>query len=128
MNTIPSDWTPTTPNINALPDPIRHYIHQLETRTDPAGDVRRIAELKDQNAALEALYRSVKDEKEQLTAALGEPAAWRIRRGASDLWAYAETEWDADFFGSQGGMRYVKEPLYSLPADAMMKAREGREG
>lgn len=124
----PNTWTATAEAINALPDPIRHYIHQLETRTDPAGDVRRIAELKDQVEALQVLLVAAKAEREQLTAVLGEPVAWRVKRGASNLWAYAETEWDADFFGSQGGMRYVKEPLYLLPADAMLEARKEREG
>ncbi len=64
--TIPSDWTPTTDNINSLPDPVRHYIHQLQTRTDPAGDVRRIAELKDQVEALQVLLAAAKAENEAL--------------------------------------------------------------
>jgi hypothetical protein len=51
----PNTWAATAEAIKALPDPIRHYIHQLQTRTDPAGDVRRIAELKDQVEALEVL-------------------------------------------------------------------------
>jgi len=32
-------WLPTSANINALPDPIRGYIHDLETRADPAGEL-----------------------------------------------------------------------------------------
>jgi hypothetical protein len=34
------DWTPTPENINALPDPIRQYIHDLETNADPSGNIR----------------------------------------------------------------------------------------
>jgi hypothetical protein len=34
------NWLPTAENINALPEPIRAYIHDLEMRGDPAGDVR----------------------------------------------------------------------------------------
>lgn len=34
------NWLPTPESINALPEPIRAYIHDLETRADPAGDVR----------------------------------------------------------------------------------------
>jgi hypothetical protein len=31
-------WKPTPENINALPEPIRQYIHDLATVCDPAGD------------------------------------------------------------------------------------------
>lgn len=43
-----TDW------INSLPPIMRDYIHDLETRCDPAGDVRTIAELRDTIRALEA--------------------------------------------------------------------------
>lgn len=33
-------WTPTAANVNALPEPIRRYIHQLETTCDPSGDTQ----------------------------------------------------------------------------------------
>ena len=33
----------TAAEINALPDQVRQYIHDLETRCDPAGDIQRIA-------------------------------------------------------------------------------------
>jgi hypothetical protein len=46
-------------------------------------------------------------------AALGEPVAWRIRRGDSDMWGYGESESEADFHGNSGSMRYVKQPLYT---------------
>jgi len=47
-----TDWTPTAENINALPDPLRRYIHELETACDPSGDVRELYRLKLENAAL----------------------------------------------------------------------------
>jgi hypothetical protein len=33
-------WTPTPANINALPNPIRRYIHDLESNADPSGTIR----------------------------------------------------------------------------------------
>ncbi len=40
-----------TDQINALPQPLRQYIHDLEARCDPAGDVQTIASLREQLAA-----------------------------------------------------------------------------
>ena len=37
--TIEDDWLPLAININALPEPIRKYIHDIETNADPAGMV-----------------------------------------------------------------------------------------
>ena len=48
-------WTPTVEAINALPEPIRRYVHDLETRCDPAGDVRTIVCQRDQIEGLVAL-------------------------------------------------------------------------
>ena len=36
-------WLPTPANVNALPEGLRRYIHDLETRCDPAGDVQTMA-------------------------------------------------------------------------------------
>jgi len=41
-------WEPTAENINALPEPVRRYVHQLETLSDLAGLVREHALLKQQ--------------------------------------------------------------------------------
>ena len=46
--------TPTSEQINSLPEPLRKYIHDLETRCDPAGEVRQLGLLKDQNEQLQA--------------------------------------------------------------------------
>jgi len=60
---------------------------------------------------------------------MSEPVAWRIRIGDSDLWGYVETEWQADFYGKQRELPYVKEPLYASSyamgvADAARVARD----
>ena len=49
---IPDDWTPTPANINALPFPLRRYIHDLSAVCDPAGDVRKLFHLKQENKML----------------------------------------------------------------------------
>ena len=45
-------FIPDADHINALPGPLRKYIHDLEARADPAGDVAGIVLLKENNAAL----------------------------------------------------------------------------
>jgi hypothetical protein len=51
---IGPDWKPTAANINALPDPLRIYVHHLETHMDPAFTLQQLAEAKDRIAELEA--------------------------------------------------------------------------
>lgn len=51
---ISDDWTPTAANINALPQPLRDYIHKLETHMDPAHTLQQVAALQDQVAELQA--------------------------------------------------------------------------
>jgi hypothetical protein len=41
-------WTPSSENINTLPEPIRQFIHDLETQCDPAGMVAENTFLRDQ--------------------------------------------------------------------------------
>jgi hypothetical protein len=49
------DWRPTAAHINALPEPVRSFIHQLETHVvDPAGDVAQLVLGKDTIRQLEA--------------------------------------------------------------------------
>lgn len=54
-------WLPTAENINALPEPLRDYVHQLEARCDPSGTVRENAQLKDVNKGLQIMYRNAAD-------------------------------------------------------------------
>lgn len=49
------EFTPTADKINALPEPLRCYIHDLETVCDPSGTIAQIAQLTDQNKQLIAL-------------------------------------------------------------------------
>jgi len=48
---IKDDWTPT-PKINALPEPLRAYIHDLRTVCDPPGDVTELFRLQTENRML----------------------------------------------------------------------------
>jgi hypothetical protein len=49
---VPPAWTPTSDNINRLPEPLRRYIHDLEAVCDPAGDVAEMFRLREENKAL----------------------------------------------------------------------------
>jgi hypothetical protein len=49
---IKDDWSPTPQNINALPEPLRAYIHDLKTVCDPAGDVTELFRLQTENRML----------------------------------------------------------------------------
>lgn len=52
---IPDNWLPTSENINALPEPVRKYIHDLHATTDQAVLVRENVLLRDQVRALSKL-------------------------------------------------------------------------
>ena len=55
---VRDDWSPTTEAINALPEPLRRYIHDLETQSDPAGMVAENILLKEQ---IKALVKKIKE-------------------------------------------------------------------
>jgi len=44
---IHKDWLPTPENINSMPEPVRKYIHDIETNCDPAHLVQENVLLKD---------------------------------------------------------------------------------
>lgn len=46
------DWTPTTKNLQRLPEPVRRYIHDLQADTDPAGLMRQNFRLRQENSYL----------------------------------------------------------------------------
>jgi len=52
MVAIRRSLMPMPENVNALPEPVRRYVHALETISDPAGLVHENALLKEQIAAL----------------------------------------------------------------------------
>ncbi|MBL5978399.1 hypothetical protein JAO85_14005 [Comamonas sp. NyZ500] len=58
---VPDGWTPTVENVNALPDPLRAYIHALETNADPSGMVRDNTILREQLAGLQIMFRKSQD-------------------------------------------------------------------
>jgi hypothetical protein len=57
---VPAGPQVSADEINALPDRIRKYIHDLERRADPADDVQLIAELREQVARLTRLLEEQK--------------------------------------------------------------------
>lgn len=59
---IADDWTPTADNVNALPMPVRRYIHDLETNADPAGMVAENTLIKDLCRQLDAKIAQLKEQ------------------------------------------------------------------
>lgn len=57
--------------INALPQRLRNYIHDLETRCDPSGDVQTIAILRDQVNELQAEVNELKRQQEEYLSGIG---------------------------------------------------------
>src|SRR5215471_7605510 len=55
-------WLPSAENVNALPEGIRRYVHDLETRYDPAHDVQKMARQADTIRALHAKVEELKAE------------------------------------------------------------------
>jgi len=60
---ITDDWTPTADNVNALPTPLRKYIHNLETNVDPACMVAENALIKDLCRQLDAKIAQLKEQR-----------------------------------------------------------------
>jgi hypothetical protein len=61
-------FVPDSDHINALPYPVRKFVHDLETRADPAGDVAEIALLKENNLALWNRVKELEAEVKRLCA------------------------------------------------------------
>lgn len=60
--TIDPDWTPTSANINALPAPLRRYIHDCITLAcDPQGVILENCQLRQQVRAVEAMVEKLRD-------------------------------------------------------------------
>jgi hypothetical protein len=91
------DWRPTPDNINALPDPLRRYIHALETDCDPAGTIRSEVILREHTVP-ELQARVVELEAERNEAQVWDRAhaealsALRLQRDAAEAKAAALVE------------------------------------
>jgi hypothetical protein len=64
-------WTPTSAAINALPEPLRQFVHDLETHCDPAGMVAENTIARDTIRALELELLGATRERDTLKAELG---------------------------------------------------------
>ncbi len=51
------EFLPTAEHINALPDRLRSYLHDLETKCDPAGELRARVLAEDMMGQLEAMVK-----------------------------------------------------------------------
>ncbi len=60
------NFLPTAENINALPEGIRNYVHLLETRCDPAGDVQALILARENVAALTIKVVEVRQEQHKV--------------------------------------------------------------
>ena len=60
---IPDLWTPTRENLDALPEPLRRYIHDLQANADPVGPMRESFRLRQEIAALRKQLAGKLDER-----------------------------------------------------------------
>ena len=67
---VDDNWTPTPANINALPEPLRRYIMELETLCDPVGIVAENVRTKDNANMLSMANDELKAENVRLRAVL----------------------------------------------------------
>jgi len=63
-------WVPDAAHINALPEALRRYVHDLATRCDPAGDIQTIAVLREQLGATEHELQQAEGERDELWRAI----------------------------------------------------------
>lgn len=68
---VTGDWIPSPDNINALPDPLKKYIHDLETNCDPARLVQENTCLWDTIHAMESAQKELDEEREAALAEKG---------------------------------------------------------
>lgn len=79
---------PTSAEINALPARVRTFIHDLETRCDPAGDVQRLAALRDSLDGLMAVHEELRAERDTAMARLrqiAEAMGWDLGWADTDV-------------------------------------------
>lgn len=61
VSSFDPNWLPTPENVNALPEPLRKYIHDIETKCDPAGDISQLAFQKDQIGGLTVRVKELEE-------------------------------------------------------------------
>lgn len=95
------DWKPTRETINALPQPLRGYIMDLETICDPAGEVLEHHQVRQQAAGVEAMYLAEKTDAARWRALLA--AAPRLIGAAGILYGERDGEKVVLIDGEHGG-------------------------
>ena len=78
-----TNFKPSADEVNALPEGIRLYIHDLETRCDPAGDVAALILLKDQLHQLQ--ISTLMDDIPESEGELSEATKARIQKGIDSI-------------------------------------------
>jgi hypothetical protein len=73
-------FQPTVECINQLPDALRRWIMELETKCDPSGDLQRAVLGEDLCRQLEAMLLQLKEENRRLRAQLRQA---RVRRNTT---------------------------------------------
>jgi hypothetical protein len=73
-------WKPTPENIMALPEPIRQYIHDLQTVCDPAGDIQMLYILRQENRALRFECERLAKKAGEMPKPENKPRRSRLRR------------------------------------------------
>lgn len=109
---------PTAAEINALPANLRSYIHDLETRADPAGDVRRGRLAEDENRAL-------RRKAEELTAELVEARDHRAcQMATSSIVADEQRRWTLDLQSERSAHERTKAREIEACVRAIIDATE----
>jgi hypothetical protein len=96
-----ADWSPTVERVNALPGPVRRYVHDLETRCDPSGEVAELIVLRERLDQLLAQHdRTV--QALVVSALRREVAELKARLGceAQQALARRDSEWTARVAGA----------------------------
>lgn len=100
------DFSPTPEQVNALPPRLREYIHGLEARSDPSGDVRENIIARDTSRALELELAAKDAEIEWLMSEYRE--AIRIIKQGKAQFAPDTTNSDADMFLRRAALQEKK--------------------
>jgi hypothetical protein len=92
---IDETWLPTVENKNALPEPIRKYIHDIETNVDPQGMVRENVLIRDTCTAL-----LIKLEEKG-----------KVDQAFVKKWADVIHQADTGLFGIKGELKLIRQML-----------------